>query len=157
MERFNCQENNARPGNVIQTLKTYSQEDCAKHCCARGDCIGYDYNSITTDCYLTNKYGKAVSGKEGTWTCEKIPGTYFVFSVNSGIRAFSQEKFLGFREQSPVPEENGNSGVNFQSEIREFVVLHYWNTGNFNFPRKKLFEIGTNSWTSYFLFSRFQN
>ena len=128
MERFNCQENNARPGNVIQTLKTYSQEDCAKHCCARGDCIGYDYNSITTDCYLTNKYGKAVSGKEGTWTCEKIPGTYFVLSGNSGVRAFPRKNFWDFGNKalSQKKREFGSKFSIRNSGMRCFALLECW-------------------------------
>ena len=79
MERFNCEEGKARPGNMVQHTKEYSQEECAKRCCMRTDCVGYDWNKETTDCHLTNKVGKKLTDKKGTMTCERIPGNVHMF------------------------------------------------------------------------------
>ena len=80
-ERFFCQVNKNRPGHVLQHTKEFSREQCAKRCCMRTGCVGYDWESDTNNCYLTNKRKVSLTIKAKRWSCEKAPGKSNTFSV----------------------------------------------------------------------------
>ena len=74
VERFRCIKGKTHSTSIIQSTKEFNQEQCSKRCCLRKDCVGFVYDSKTTYCYLTNKWGPPLTDNADRQACEKNPG-----------------------------------------------------------------------------------
>merc|ERR1711962_181849 len=51
--KYRCQNGRIQVGHDIAHSKEATEANCAKKCCAKQGCIGYDYGSLLKDCFLS--------------------------------------------------------------------------------------------------------
>ena len=64
--------------NDIAKSKETSRMECARVCHSNAECIGFEYNPVTKDCYLSKTQWRELTptGLANWWTCEKKEGNY---------------------------------------------------------------------------------
>ena len=74
--QFVCMWGYAQKNNDIAKSKEATRSECAKICNENDDCIGFEYNPTTKDCYLTKTAWKdfTPTGLSNWWSCEKKDG-----------------------------------------------------------------------------------
>ena len=73
----------AQNDNDIAKSKGTSRMECAKTCHENAECIGFEYNPSTKDCYLSKSSWREVppTSSSNWWVCEKKEGKWELLYV----------------------------------------------------------------------------
>ena len=88
---FTCQNNKSQYGYDIASSKESSRDACSKKCRATNECIGFDWDVGSTDCWLSktpwslvppvtrsNRYACELSGKNNYANKSSILRAFFI-------------------------------------------------------------------------------
>ena len=74
-----CMWGMAQKDNDIAKSEETSRMECAKACNSNEECVGFDYNPTTKDCFLSKMSWRHVAPRSlsNWWVCEKKDGKSF--------------------------------------------------------------------------------
>merc|ERR1712168_23346 len=72
-ELYTCQENKSQYGHDLDHFNTNNQNACAKKCCENTECIGFDWDTKSMDCWLSKMTWNDVPLNDHNyrWACQK--------------------------------------------------------------------------------------
>ena len=70
--------------------------ECAKVCHSNAECVGFEYNPSTKDCYLTKTIWrkKIPTGISNWWACEKKDGEYKIRQIDRSALTSQKSELL---------------------------------------------------------------